>query len=266
MSAVKYALDRLSLEIPSEILNLAFMRKATVYSIPTTLEKQITDLVIEPIVLKDCNLIGGIELTIPVNGCNVTYYEHAMNQRNLVISVPYELTNNKKVLNALSLTANVTYTNMTNTSGNPLINSANNVMYHMGSVGSSTVITNLELIAPNVILVHDNVMAIANGFLRIIVENNSNLSNLQPSSYIAFSELVTYAVKAFIYNKLVIALDKGELYNGHELSKVSDIVDDYSSALEDYKTFLKEKMAKILFMNNSVSMSRYIQGMVSPFI
>ena len=262
MSAISYAIDRITREIPKEILELAFLRKASYFGVNTTLAAQITDLVIKKIVLRDTNLIGGINITIPVDKCKQTYYEKNRTNHNLVITVPYTLTNNKKIIEPLSLTANAVMDSNYNGTNNMMVNHMYNILDHRSKVGEEFVTSNLELIAPNTILVYEHITVLANAFLSVIVENNDNLSNLQPRSYLAFGELCVLAAKMFIYNKLIIDLDKGALYGGHELSKIADIVSSYESAFEDYDTFLKEVWSKITFMTDSVSYSKYIQSMV----
>lgn len=266
MSAIKYALDRVFLEIPIDVLNLAFMRKADVYKVNTTISQQIENLVLEPIVLTDINILGGMSLSIDLNACSVNYYELNYTNRNVVINVPFEATNNKKIINALSVTSNQTNSSTYNTTTNQLLNLAYDKLQNDGKMQQSVVYTNLELIGPNTILLHDNAVVLTNGFLSVLVENNKNLNNIQPASYPNFSEMVTLAVKAYIYNKLVIELDKGAIYYGHDINKVGDIVSDYADALEDYKTFLKEKWAKISFMNDNVSYSRFLKAMINPNI
>ena len=266
MSAIKYAINRVLLEIPSEVLNLALMRKADVYKVNTTISQQIEDLIITPIVLQDINLIGGISLTINLNECNIGYYELNFTSRNVIISVPYNLTGNKKIVNALNVSCGGTGGSLYNSTADPLFNLLKNKYQYDAKIESSSVFTNLEIIGPNTILLHDNVNVLNLCFLNVLVENNKNLNNIQPASYPYFAELVVLATKTYIYNKLVIELDKGAIYYGHDINKVGDIVSDYASAIEDYKTYLKEKWAKISFMNDNVAYGRFLKALVNPNI
>jgi len=264
MSAIKYGLERVMREIPSEILHMAFLRKSSFFGIETTLEQQITDLVIKKIVLRDTNIIGGITVTISLDKCDITYYEKNMTNHNMVIKVPYRVTNKKKILEPLSLVGNVTNDSGYNVSNNPILNGLSNKFYHDASIGSKFVTSNLELIAPNTILVYEESDMITNGYLKVVVENNENLTNISTRSYLNFGELCVLAAKQFIYNKLVIDLDKGALYGGHEIGKIGDIISGYESATEEYNTFIKEKWQKTLFMNDKVAMSDYLKTIVSP--
>ena len=265
MSAIKYGIDRILREIPTEILHMAFLRKSSFFGIETSLESQITDLVIKKIVLRDTNVIGGVTITIDLNKCNMTYYEKNRTAHNVVIKVPFGVTNKKKILEPLSLVGNAGNNSGYNSSNNPLLSAMSNKMDHDGGIGSSFATSNLELIAPNTILVYEETMGLNNGFIKVIVENNNNLTNISPRSYLSFGELCVLATKQHIYNKLIIDLDKGALYGGHELGKISDIINGYESATEDYNNYIKEKWMKTTFMNDKPAMSSFMKTMLSPY-
>jgi hypothetical protein len=264
MSAIKYGIDRIMREIPREILHMAFLRKAHYFSVETTLDKQITDLVIKKIVLRDTNVVGGMTITIPTEKCNLRYYEKNNTEHNLVIQVPYSVTGGKKILEPLSLVDDGGGSTGYNTSRNQFTSSMNNIFNHNANIGSGFATTNLELIAPNTVLVYEEVDNLSIGYLKVLVENNENLTNISPKSYLNFGELCVLAAKQFIYNKLVIDLDKGALYNGQELGKIADIINSYENATEDYNTFIKEKWMKTMFINDKPAMSDFIKSMVGP--
>jgi len=264
MSAIQYGISHIMRKIPAEVLHLAFLRKADYFSVKTSLEKQISDLVIRNVVLKDTNIVGGMTITISLEKCNLTYYEKNRTEHNLVITVPFRVTNGKKILSPLSLVDDLGGSSRYNVSNNSLISAMNNKVNHDAHIGSGFATSNLELIAPNTILVYEECDYLTTGYLKVLVENNENLSNISPKSYINFGKLCVLAAKQFIYNKLVIDIDKGVLYGGHELSKITDIINSYESASEEYDTFLEEKWMKTLFANDKPAMSNFLKAMVSP--
>jgi len=264
MSAIQYGISRIMREIPAEVLHMAFLRKADFFSVKTSLEKQISDLVIKNVVLRDTNIVGGMTITISLEKCKLTYYEKNRTEHNLVITVPFRVTNGKKILSPLSLVDDHGGSSRFNVSNNSLINALNNKVNHDAGIGSGFATSNLELIAPNTILVYEECDYLTNGFLKVLVENNDNLSNLSPKSYLNFGKLCVLAAKQFIYNKLTIDIDKGVLYGGHELSKITDIINSFESATEEYNTFLEEKWMKTLFINDKPAMSSFLKSMVSP--
>jgi len=253
--------------IPSEVLNLTFMTKISVIpNITTTLDEQIIRLVIKGIVMKDINLIRGMSFTIDISKCNQWVIDYNPTAKYLMVEVPYELTNNKEILTPLSLTYNPIYNTPTDLTfpSNGLLRSAETALNSIDTNVGGIHTTNLELVGPNTILVHENIYSAVGGYMRVVVENDDELRNLKPQAHIVFAELCEWACKGYIHTKLVVELDKGYIYGGHELNKVMDIVDGYADAWERYDELLKEKWAKVAFMNDSESYSRYISMLVNP--
>lgn len=265
MSVIKHAIDRVLLTIPKHILKLGFLEEVKAYRIETTLEQQISNLVIDNIVLTDINLLGGITVKIPIDKCYTYEYRHASNVCNRIIKVPLTLTGNKKIISPISVVVGLNESgNGIVASGNNLLDSAITGLNYANAESNGQVFSNLDLIATNTILVNDNVYSISSGYIEVVLENNKNLSNIKRGNQLDFSEMVILATKSYIYNKLIIDLDKGSLYYGHDLNKVSDIISSYETAYPDYSIFLKEKWAKISFMNDSVAMSDFLALMINP--
>ena len=268
MNAVNNAIkDLMGLAIPRKILNIAFMAKAKAYRVNTTLEKQINDLVITPHVLKDCNLVGGITLTIDLNKCYISKYINNDDNENCIITVPDEVLSGRKIIQPLSVTTNFSYSNVS-----PSYSSSNMAINMLQSVSDTTigqapgdVYTDLTLIARNTILIEENIFDVGDGYIEVDVENNANLSNISTRSYPAFSVLVELAVKAYIYNELVLELEDGSLYYGHNVSKLAEKVDSYESALEEYREYLKTTWAKVANINNTAFMSEHVGLLVGRY-
>jgi len=267
MMVINKAIRDVTNRIPKEILNIAFMSRSSTVNINTTLEEQIKRLVITPIVLADANIVRGMTLTIPVNMCKQTGIHYNSTANYLVIEVPYELTEGKEIMSPLSLM--YTFGKMNgitsyNTSGGLALaeKALDGIDTNVGGIST----TNLELIGPNSILVHENISTAINGQLRISVENDNNLRNIKPRSALAFSKLVLLAVKAYIYNELVISVDKGFIYGGHDLNKISDTIDKWEDAWDEYDEYLRETWSKVSFMNDSVAFNRHIKSMINPVV
>jgi hypothetical protein len=266
MRALKNVINHIKNRIPKEVLNLAFMKKVGLIGKVTNIDTQIETLVIRPTVLSDINLIKGMTYTIPLEKCkqySIMYNETA---NYMVIEVPYSLTGNKEIIDALSMTYSPVVMNSMKMgfNNNPGLSMASRAMDAVDSnavMGMAT--SNLQLIGPNTILVHDNIIGSIGGNLRISVENDVDFKNLRPKSVMAFRELCLHAVKGYIYNELVVELGEGYIYGGHELGKVTDIVDKFEDAWDDYDEFLRTKMRKVLFINDSEANSRYLKMAIS---
>jgi len=258
-TAITKALSEVQFGIPLEVLQIAFRENSSKINTSYSLEEIITNRVIRPRVLVDCNLVGGIQTTIPLVECKVEYVDNL----EAIITVPKSSTNNKAIITALNIVSNMRGNVTTGITGgpSPLLDAGNALSDGLGNLDIVQT-SRLEVIAENIILVQEFNLPIITGMIRVVVENDSNLSNISPRSYIPFSKLVVLAVKAYIYNTTVVRLDKGYIYNGHELGIIKDIIDGYSDANEMYLEYLETKWRKIAFLNDNVSKDRFIKGML----
>ena len=255
MNALQNAIKDVKFAIPPEILVIAFSEQDRTLNNMINLDDRMLSSVIRPRVLVDCNIVGGIETRIDLNKCVVNW----LSNREFVVEVPKELSNNRSIITVLSLVSNVIYSRTTRYNDTPDIVSVG--MDLMNNLGSETVVqtSRMEMLSDNVILISDPSIHIINGILRCIVENSPNMENIHPRSYNAFSKLVILAVKSYIYNTLVVKLDKGYIYGGHELGIIKDIIDNYSTAEEDYQEYLTTVWNKVAFINDSEKMNRFIR-------
>jgi hypothetical protein len=267
MNALIYAINEINHQIPHDILQVGFTIDETPETINlTSLDDKILNKVLKKRVLIDTNIIGGIETVLPIRDIKPTKSEYQYT----VYQIPSDLTMDKEIISALSLSV-IPNTNSLDL-GDGLIGmspgtSLNGVTTRIGmAAGGSNAVINahLELIGYNTILVYANHNLISNYGIRVLLENDNNLNNIQPRSYKAFSMFCVLATKAYLYNKLIIPVNNGMLAFGQDLGIFKDILESYSSAEEEYRTFMEEKMGVILFINDTTRMNRYIGSMIAP--
>lgn len=271
MNALIYAINEINNTIPYEILYAGFTISETAESINmTSLDDKILRKLLRKRVLIDANIVGGIEAIIPLNSIPPSYYE----QFYTVYNILPELTMNKEIISALNITmipgnglftgnGQATFDNFNNGQGNALTNVANRIG---NAAAPSGVLSNahIEIVGYNTILIYANYRTLMNSGLRVVLENESNLNNIQPRSYKAFSLLCVLAAKAYIYNKLIVAINSGYLSSGQDLGVFKSIIESYSDAEEQYRTYLTERIGAVLFLNDVVRTNRYIGSMISP--
>jgi hypothetical protein len=260
MNAIIKALTDLPYTVPVEILNIAFYENSTHVNTIIPLEERITTQVIRQRVLQDLNIVGGVEIRIDTGQC----FMQQVNYNEFTIQVPKAVTGGRSIVSVLSLVANSMMA--ASDTAYTIPQQTENAMLKMyNNLASANVIqtSRLELIGENMVLVQDPNLSLINSVLRCTVENNNNLENIHPRSYLDVSKLVSLAVKSFVYSRLKIKLDQGYIYGGHELGVITEIVDSYADAEELYQEFLRTKMRKILFMNNRESVNRLIKSMLS---
>ncbi len=266
------AIREIQMTIPQQVLTEVFGKEyhgSWRRQAPVSIDEMIRSKVIRPRVLKDCNLIGGREVMIPLEG--VPYTEQ--NPFTISYNIPNNLTGNREIISVLSV--NYLPLNVSGMAASGLYGSSQAVSYSdAASVGqrvmdaSSSVAhvstASAEIIGYNTVIVRDTSRPVQPYTLRCVLSNDENLSNLQPRSHRDFAKACILATKSFIYNELVIRIGQGMLEQGQELGRFREIVDQYSDSEEMYQQFLTETLQKVLFMNDSGAYEKYITLQLNP--
>lgn len=269
MSPLNKAADEIKFRIPKPILDTVFLQRDKLYrQIPASIDEHILNLVIRPRVLVDCNLAGGTEAILSLAGVPSTRSEDytVANPYTTVFRIPKARTQNRSIMSVL----NITFSNAplassggtaANNQGSTMLQAGSAVFDAMGSIPVTST-ARVQLIGENVVLVQDSILLPSNIFLRCVLANDENMSHIQLRSYRHFSELVVLAVKAYIYNSYIIAMDLGELHGGQMLGRFKEIIDGYADADELYRTYLEEKWTKVAFMNDASSYTRFLKTLI----
>lgn len=280
MSALMYVVNEVKSYIPHEILYYALMLDEVPETANlTSLDDKLIHKVIRKRVWLDTNIVGGMEMVVPLNLTQPLFYENFYT----VYRVDKSLTLNREIVSALGLSSMPVNAGF----GNPITGGPggfstpfqsssvcgqgyNPVMSVANRIGDSAAISglihnaHLELVGPNTVLVNQHYRMLANLGLRCIVENESNFNNIQPRSWKALGQLCLLATKAYIWTKLIVNMNSGVLAGGQELGMFRSIVEGYESAEEDYRTYLEEVWAPVSFMNDNSRYARYLSSMLAP--
>lgn len=266
MSPITKAIDEAKFRIPMAILREAFRDinaswKARVIS----LDEQIMNAVVKSRVLVDCNLVGGTEAQIPLDGLPVSLYD----QFTTVYQIPKSLTQGRSIMSVLSV--GYAATSLMGIMGGmggvkpcsvtPMMTAAQAMMdsHSQIPVASSA---QVQLIGENVVMIKGTAPTITNSFLRCILANDENMSHIQMRSIPVFCRLVELAIKSYVYNELIIRMDQAQLSGGGELGAFKAIVEGYADSEELYQEHLMKKWSKTAFMNDKETFNRHIKLMV----
>lgn len=263
MNIVMKAIRDISFTVPKEILEATFIPKRNAWSLKSvSVEQQIMDLVIRPRVLVDCDILGGVEMYVPI----ANLATEQVDGRTLVLRVPKTLTQGRSIISVEAILftdpsrGSMRGISSTLDSG-ALASAITQLVDGVGKVPVTST-SNVQLVAENTIMVYDFIVFPSRSVLKCRVGNDENLSNIPVRAAPAFSLLIEYAVKAYIYNRLNIELDMGELFSGSQLGKVREIVDSYSDSEELYKTQRKEVIQKISYMSDKRIWTNHIRSLV----
>lgn len=258
MNVMQEAVSRVRHVIPVEILDDAFIDpRHRGFGLPVSLDDQIISKVVRSRVMADMNLIGGIEMSVPLDGLRADSYDAG---RLSVYIIPKDRTQGRNIVNPL----NVQFSRIGGYN-NPVapLNSSQMLRTARGLMTTAqaapiTSTAKVRLIAENTVVVENSYAIQPNAFLRCIVEHDENLGGIQPTSFHVFFQLVEYAVKAYVYNALVMKIGQARLSGGQELGVYRDIVESYSDANQMYTEYLQETWAQTSLLNDDESKRRAV--------
>jgi hypothetical protein len=260
MNAIQKALSDVKNRIPRQILERAFIKAGALGGIhtPVSLDYRIREEVINERVIPDCNLVGGTETTIPLYNVVPKHID----TYNTVYRIPKSMTQGRTISKVLHLSFGqngvIGYTNPQQFKGSALMDAGDGlVAAHLPIPMTSTAY--VSLIGENTVLVRDTMRLPGMLFLRCVLEADSEFSHLKPQSIPAFSKLVEYATKAYIYNKLVIEIDQAELSGGVSLGRFKEIIDGYADANELYEQYFNEVWQKVALFNDPEAFKRHLK-------
>ena len=100
MNAIGYAINMVNRSIPKEIRNLTFLSGINhMTGIPVTTDSRIRELVINDRVLEDINIIGGTQITVPLDGLA----QEPIENNAVVIRIPKSRTQGRSIISVHSV-------------------------------------------------------------------------------------------------------------------------------------------------------------------
>lgn len=268
MNAIQYALNHIRHTIPEGILQLAFSPRSIVHpsmrwnqnNEMISIDQQIRDKVIEGRVNIDCNLAGAVQIAIDLRG--VPYEQFDLATR--VFRIPYDKTGGRRIVSIQTLNY-LTYHGLpsyTHGIGNQQLAAAMDLYRAIASMPIVST-ANCQLIGDNVVMVKDDVQHLSDQLaMTCLIENDSEMNNLNPGIFPVYAKLVELATKAYIYTQTIIPMDQGVLHGGMSLGRIADIVQDYADSNEMYMQVYNEQYRKASFTNDRPRMNTFIRSMI----
>lgn len=261
MNAIEYCINYIKRHIPREVLYIGLVTPDDVINKYTTIDDKIITNVINPIVKVDLNLMGGVITQIELNRCRIEQIPHTFD---FLIKVPKHLTAHRSIIAVHHLMSRLYSRDDKSYVGN----------YHrltpmgiaskvLSATDNRAIITTsrLELVGENVILCKEPACFLYNTIMECQVENHQNLENINRQTYEYVAKLALLACKMYIWTNKTVSLNMGELYGGHELNSIKDIIDEYKDAHEQYVEHLQGWSAYSI-TNSKLKMREYIRSML----
>lgn len=257
MNAIHYALSYIRRQINSEVLMLAFQKEANmVNSLDFVMEQK----VIRDIVLLDIDLQSNVNRQIRLCDCKFSF----VNESTLKVEIPSKITAGRRIMSVDAMISNNNYLERQGNLGN-----YNSLDKAVGDLFQSsmdekpfdsttkTIITgNNTALIFNATAIHDNTL------LDVTIANDSNLNNLATHYYPYFGKLCYLAMGAYIYKELRMTLGEGFIYNGFNLSVITEIVGEFSDYSNMYNEERETVWSKLSVANDHQQMDDLISDMI----
>lgn len=238
MNPIQKALDEVQFRIPPPILNLAF-RPDTPTRSEASLEHAIRGAVLEPRVMVDLNLQGGSTVFLDLNTSKVTVDQ--VDPHAYVYHVPDEVTQNRPIVQIYSIHFGyLGYQRF----GGVMYGGQSTMSHEVQRVLDSALkepppsTSYLNLIGHNTFMVRFTYVPMRSAFIRCRLGHDEAMSEIRPSTFPDFASLCVLAVKAYIYNKMMVEMGQGQLSGGQTLGEIRETISNYADADEMYRQAL----------------------------
>lgn len=263
MTALNIMLNEIHFHIPREILNLAFSNNTNYRNPITSIDDEITTQVFRKKLLVDLNLASQEQVNIPLGRCKLLFSDGVATS----FQVPKSLTEGRSivsvhgVLSGFHLTSDVIGNTTKSSYGASTLDASMDVLNNLDNVNIIQS-SRTDLIAENTVLISVGNLDTTNLVLSAVLENESNLNNMNPKVFKSLAYGALLAAKAYIYNTMVVKINQGTIYAGHDLSIIKDIAtDEYRDAHIEYREWYEDTWKKTAFLQNSKAMDKFITSM-----
>ena len=258
MNAIEKALLDIKFAIPKEILHWTFgttpvgSRRRVVSE-----DFRLRQEVIEARVLPDCNLLGGVQVVVPLQDMPC----HYLPDGSVLYQITKERLQGRRLQSVLSVATGdcyrhaVTPSAQRGTFATQLLSKIVSANIPAGFDTSNRV----RLVGENAVLIEDY-LTVPWLYLRCVVSDDNHLSNFSPRAFPYFSKLCLLATKAHIYRFATLPIDEGVLSGGLPLGRFKEVIDSYSDSETLYTEYLTTTFAKMLFQQDREAHARHLRA------
>lgn len=261
MNCVDYAIDEVinGGDISSYVLELAFanpnqnvvdnwLADPLNYSV----EQGLRERVVHGVVLKRCNVQGGVTEYLDLTGASIIN----LGQSKIQVQVPDFITGGRKIISVPEV-----YQGSIGASSGALALADQNVQCGEGALNdmmagminglrSNRAIpqtyTHNTVVGNNTFIINNCPIGVFSMTARVILESDDNLSHINPRAYPYFAHLVNLATKAHIYKNVRTKINEGVVISGVNVDSIKDEVYGYQDAWREYNEYYEEKWLKLM--------------------
>jgi len=281
MSAISYAINELFHVIDRNLLEQAYVYNGGQQAACpfAQLENMIIDTTLFGRVMADINLIGGMQKHLCTAHGQIVHQDGW----GTVFHYPDDGLHGHSIMTATAFFPGMTCMdgvspNMPcSMAGYPFLNAnfgATGSMQHgMAGLAHRLARTNVHgpqaIVTPRVVahnsimLDHQRIPNMAGSFV-VILSHDEALNDLSPRTWPFFSQLVTAAVRAYIYQVMRSKIMRGALYQGQEYNIFTEMVMEFAQAEEEYRV-LRQTWGRVAFTNDRNRYNSFIRLQTRAF-
>jgi len=239
MDLITFGLSKIRKTIPKQILDIRYNIVKATYS---NVNMNIEDIVIRGDVLIDMNLVSCNQLVVKVS--DLKYL--GLYGDKMIYDVPSILTNGLAIMDVIAVIGEQGFAVDKTVEANIGIPST----------------TRVYLVNRHTISIDKEFFSATGGYVELTLAYDDRMKEIMPVSYPDIAKAFILATKADIYNELIIDLDEGALYYGHDIGSIKSKIEEYADTRELYDTYMDETVARVLFMNSDDAMQDWITGLL----
>lgn len=243
-SKIDYLIGYVKRGIPPEILRYAFFQNTGIGEMRANIDWMIRSSIIDGWVMKDCNVLGGVECFIDITGCKQEHYPGGT-----LVKISDSQTGGKIITSVLGVSFSMgSY--YQSAMGNEIVNAVDGPNL-MGSC-------RVWVVGDNTVYFEGGLLSTMR-WLRVVVENDKDFGNISDKSLTMLGELCLLACRAFIYNNKIIDAENQVVIQGLPMGRLTDIINEWSNAADDYRELRDTKLRRMLFLNDGYAKNRHIR-------
>ena len=241
--------SRIFFEIPREILEYAF-RCGEPWEATYPIEEIIMQRVIRDRVYKDTNIFGGKTKHIVLLHSYLEHISREAADRYMntgpfsLYRIPVEEREGCPIVEVHNLTFRGNYAgyvpNASGWAGGTNLTTLGQAVIQSHTFADSPPRPNVHLLSGDLVRLSPSQHSAITWVLSCRIAYDKEFTNLNTSAIDTFANLCVAAVKAYIYNVLVIPLGKAYVQGGYEIGEFKAIVDSYSDAITRYNELLTD--------------------------
>lgn len=243
--ALDLAFTEIYHSIPEPILRMAFKERAPNAQLLLPIHQVMCQRVIYDRVLKECNITGGLVKHIPLRPeyaeatIGTSLMASADGNYGRIYRIPAAERDNCNISDVIGISPPIALSQVSGlpSAGRNVINTAITALesYTGTSLQSLPLV---ELMRGNMVRVSPANYSDQLWIISVRLEYDTQFTNMNQQAIMPFARLVVAAVKAYIYNKLYIDLDRVAMEAGVELNAIRSVIERYEPEEETYKELL----------------------------